>query len=270
MGSMVQQLRNVVVSRSVEKFGGAPDLQKASILQHRDPVAKSNRLVNVVRDHDQGLLEMAFESEKVALELVPSDRVECPEGFVKQDDARVSREGSRKSHALSLPTGQFDGVARSIPRGVEIHHLQQFMHATRSFFKIPSEQAGHEADVLFDRPMREQSAVLLHVPNVATEFYGIFAPDGFSMKVNLSGRRMVQPVQRAQQRGFSGSTFPDQDQRLTLRDVEGDVLKNANVRLKLHRHVVDAQGRWVHDGAVHHTMVSISGRLPSFILPIFS
>ena len=270
MGSMVQQLRNVVVSRSVEKFGGAPDLQKVPILQHRDPVAESNRLVNVVRDHDQGLLEMAFESEKVALELVPSDRVECPEGFVKQDDARVSREGSRKSHALSLPTGQFDGVPRSIPRGVEIHHLQQFMHATRSFFKIPSEQAGHEADVLFDRPMWEQSAVLLHVPNVATEFYGIFAPDGFSMKVNLSGCRMVQPVQRAQQRGFSGSTFPDQDQRLTLRDVEGDVLKDSNVRLKLHRHVVDAQGRWVHDGAVHHTMVSIAGRLPSFILPIFS
>ena len=267
---MVQQLRNVVVSRSVEKFGGAPDLQKVSILQHRDPVAESNRLVNVVRDHDQGLLEMAFESEKVALEIMPSDRVECPEGFVKQDDARVSREGSRKSHALSLPTGQFDGVPRSIPRGVEIHHLQQFMHATRSFFKIPSEQEGHEADVLFDRPMREQSAVLLHVPNVATEFYGFFAPDGFSMKVNLSGRRMVQPVQRAQQRGFPGSTFPDQDQRLTLRDVEGDVLKDANVRLKLHRHVVDAQGRWIHDGAMHNLRVSTAGRLPSFILPIFS
>ena len=66
------------------------------------------------------------------------------------------------------------------------------------------------------------------------------------MKVNLSGRRMVQPVKHAQQRGFSGSTFPDQDQRLTLRDVEVDVLKDSNVSLKLHRHVVDAQGRWVH------------------------
>ena len=154
MGSVSQQLRNVVVSRSVEKFGGASDLQKASIFQHRDPVAESDCLVNVVRDHDQGLLELVFEFEKLTLKIAPSDRVECAEGFVKQDDARVSREGSRNSHALPLPTGQFDGIPRSIPRGVEIHHLQKFMHATRSFFKVPSEQDGYEADVLFDRPMR--------------------------------------------------------------------------------------------------------------------
>lgn len=186
VGSMVQELRNVVVSRSIEKFGGAPDLQKSPFLQHRDPVAESDCLVNVMRDDDQGLLEMAFESEKLALEIVPSDRVECAEGFVKQDDARVSREGPRKRHALSLSPGQFDGVPRSIPRGIEIHHLQKFTHATRSVFEIPSKQDGYQADVLFDRPMREQSAVLLHVPDAATEFYGILAPDGFSMKVNLS------------------------------------------------------------------------------------
>ena len=174
------------MSRSVEQFGGTPDLQKSPFLQHRDPVAESDCLVNVVRDHDQGFLKMPFESEKLALEIVPSDRVECAEGFVKQDDARVSREGPRKRHALSLPPGQFDGVPRSIPRGIEIHHFQKFTHAARSFFEIPSQQDGHQADVLFDRPMREQSAVLLHVPDAATEFYGVLAPDGFSMQVNLS------------------------------------------------------------------------------------
>lgn len=82
---------------------------------------------------------------------------------------------------------------------------------------------------------------------------------------------MIQPVQHTEQRGFSRSAFPDQHQRLTVGDVEVDVLKDSNVSLKLHRHVVDAQGGWVHhDGAVHNQKVSISGRLLSFILPIFS
>lgn len=139
MGAMVQQSRNVVVGRRMEQVGRASDLQEAPILQHRDPVAELERLIDVMRDHDHGLLEAVFESEKLVLEIAPSDCVKRAEWFIEQDDGRVGREGSGKGHPLSLPAGQFDGVTCSVPGGIEMNQLQQRMHAGRSAFRIPSE-----------------------------------------------------------------------------------------------------------------------------------
>ena len=105
MGSMVKQLHNVVVGRSVEQVGRGSGLQEASFFQHRDAVAELQRLIDVVGDHDHGLFEALLKAEELALEFVTGNRVERAEWFVEQDDPGIGGEGSCKGHALSLSAG---------------------------------------------------------------------------------------------------------------------------------------------------------------------
>ena len=99
---MTKQLHNVVVGRSVEQVGRGSDLQEASLLQHRDAITELQRLIDVVGDHDHGLVEVLFKTQELTLKFVTGNRVERAKGFVEQDDPRIGRESSRKGHALSL------------------------------------------------------------------------------------------------------------------------------------------------------------------------
>ena len=183
---MAKQLYNVVVGRSVEKVGRGSDLQEASILQHRDAVAEPQRLIHVVGDHDHGLFETLLQAQELTLEFMTGNRIKRAKGFIQQDDLGIGREGPRKGYALALPAGQFNGITRSKLLRVEMDEVQERVHPARSSFGLPSEQQRHEADILFDGPMRQQSGVLLYVPDVATQVYGIFDSYGFSMNANLS------------------------------------------------------------------------------------
>ena len=51
--------------------------------------------------------------------------------------------------------------------------------------------------------MRQQSGVLLHVPDVATECYGIFDSYRFAMNADFSRTWMSQPVKHPEQGRFA-------------------------------------------------------------------
>ena len=154
IGAIVQQARNVVVRGCLDQVAGSPDLQEASILEHRDPVAEAKRLINVMRDHDHGLVETLLEIEKVPLQLVTCHRVQRAKRLVEQNDFGVGREGSGKGHALSLSAGQFHGIAGPEPSRVKIHELEEHIHPARSSLRRPSKEERHEANVVFDGPVR--------------------------------------------------------------------------------------------------------------------
>ena len=249
MGSMAKQLYNVVVGRSVEEVGRGSGLQDVSILQHRDAVAEPQCLIHVVGDHDHGFVETLLQVQELTLEFMTGNRVERAEGFIEQDDAGIGSEGSRKGHALALPAGQFNGITRAKPLRVEMHEVQERVHPARSPFGFPAEQQRHEADVLFDGPMRQQSGVLLHVPDAAPEIDGIFDSYRFTMNVNLSRTGISQPVEHPEQGRFAGPAFPDQDQGFTFNHFEIDVLEDSNTVAEFLAHVADTQ-----DGLVHRSL----------------
>ena len=182
----MEQLHHVVVGRSVEQVGRGADLQEATFLQHRDAIAESQGFIDIVGNHDHGFLETLLQAQKLPLEFVTGNRVEGAEGFVEEDDPGIGREGSRKSYALSLPTGQFNGITRSKLLRLKLNKVQEFMHPACASFGFPSEQTRHQANVFLDGPMRQQSGVLLHVPDVATEIDGVFGSYRFIMDANLS------------------------------------------------------------------------------------
>ena len=94
--------------------------------------------------------------------------------------------------------------------------------------------------------MRQQSGVLLHVPDVATEVDGVFGSYRFIMDANLSRAGMSQPVEQPEQGRFTGPAFPDQDQGFSFCYVEINMFEDTNVRAELLAHVADTQHGWVH------------------------
>ena len=94
--------------------------------------------------------------------------------------------------------------------------------------------------------MRQQSGVLLYVPDVATECYGIFDSYRFAMNANLPRTGMSQPVEHPEQGRFAGPAFPDQDQGFTLNHVEIDAIEDSNAGAELLADVADTQDGWVH------------------------
>ena len=120
------------------------------------------------------------------MEFVTGNGVERAEWFVEQDDPGISRKGSRKGYALSLPAGQFNGIPCSKLLRVKMNEVQERMHPARSLFGLPSKQQRYEADVLFNGPMRQQSGVLLHVPDVTTKIDGILDSYRFVMDANVT------------------------------------------------------------------------------------
>ena len=94
--------------------------------------------------------------------------------------------------------------------------------------------------------MRQQSGVLLHVPDMATEIDGVFDSYRFAMNANLSRAGMRQRVEHPEQGRFAGPAFPDQDQGFAFNHFEIDVIENSNIGAECLAHVADAQGGWVH------------------------
>ena len=94
--------------------------------------------------------------------------------------------------------------------------------------------------------MRQQSGVLLHVPNAATEINGVFDSYRFIMDVHLSRTGMSQPVEQPEQSRFAGPAFPDQDQGFSVCHFEIDMFQDSNVRAELFADIADTQDGWVH------------------------
>lgn len=240
-GSVVEQFRHVVMCRSVEQVGRGSGLQEASLFQHRNAVAELQGLIDVVGDHDHGFLETLLEVEELALEFVTGDGIERAEWFIEQDDPGVGGEGPRKGHALSLSAGQFNGIPRAKLLRVKMNEVQERMHSARSLFGLPSKQQGYETDVRFNGPMRQQSGVLLHVPDAATQINGILDSYRFAVNANFTRTGMSQAVEHPEQGCFAGPAFPDQDQGFTFNHFEIDVIEDSNTRAEFLAHVSNTQ-----------------------------
>jgi len=93
--------------------------------------------------------------------------------------------------------------------------------------------------------MWQQSGILRHVPDVATEIDGIFDAYRFAVNANLSRTGMSQPVKHPEQGRFTGPAFPDQEQGFPFKHFEIDVLEDSNAGVEFFAHVEETQDGWV-------------------------
>ena len=91
------------VGRRGQQLLGSGDLDElARHSEDRDAVTELDRLVDVVRDEDDGLAEFLLKPEELLLQLGPHHRVDRAERLVHEHHRRVCGQGTGDSDALLL------------------------------------------------------------------------------------------------------------------------------------------------------------------------
>jgi hypothetical protein len=112
-----------------------------ALLEDDDLVAQQERLVDVVRDEDDGLVEVALQAERLGLQFAADDRVDGAERLVHQQDVGIGGEPAGDADALLLAAGELARVA--VGEGaVEAHDVEQFERALAGLLLRSAVQAG--------------------------------------------------------------------------------------------------------------------------------
>ena len=121
-----------------------------ALLEHDDLIAEQERLVDVVRDEDDGLGQFGLQAQHLLLQLVAHDRVDGAEGLVHEQDVGVHRQPACDAHALLLPARELARIAVGEGAGEAdgVHQLESAR--SRGGFRH-ARQPRHGRDVL-ERP----------------------------------------------------------------------------------------------------------------------
>ena len=105
----MDELCDVVVGRVGEDVLRGADLDDASVAHHRDAVTEEHRLIEVVGDEDDGLLQFPLQLDELFLHLATDQRVESGEGFVHEEDVGLGRKRAGQADALLHAAGELFG-----------------------------------------------------------------------------------------------------------------------------------------------------------------
>src|SRR5450631_2349658 len=155
---MLDELGDVGVRRPEQDVLGGAHLHDASALQDGDGVAELQRLVEIVTDEDDRLLQFALQVEQLVLQLVANERVEGRERFVHQKDLGVGGEGAGKTDPLLHAARKFVRILVA-PAG-QADQRQLFVDAAAALRHRVAAQFETEADVLAHSPPRQQRELL--------------------------------------------------------------------------------------------------------------
>ena len=137
---IVDELGDVVVGRVSENILRGADLDDAPVAHDCDPVTEEHRLVEIVGDEDDGLLEFALQLHELLLHLASDERVEGRECLVHEQDVCFSGKCAGQADALLhaagellrvfvSPTVESDGleptVCRVIPLSLRVPRISR-------------------------------------------------------------------------------------------------------------------------------------------------
>ena len=229
-----------VVDGVGQQVGGVGHLRElAADPQDGHLVAELDRLVDVVRDEEDGLAELALQAQELVLQLVADDGVDRGEGLVHEHHRGVGGEGARHPYALLLPAGQLAGVALR-EGGVEPDPLQQLHRAGPGLRLVPAEQLGDGADVVEHRAVREQAGVLDDVADAAAHLGRVHRAGVLVVEPDAARGGLDHAVDHAEGRRLAAPGRPDEHRDLAGGGLEVEVVHRRRAAGILLRDVVEA------------------------------
>ena len=126
---------------SIDQRLERPALDDPAVAHQEDLVAEPAGLGEVVRDHDDGLLERSEDRAKVGLKLGADHRVECAQGLIEQDHLGVEHERAHQAHALPLAARELGGK-RSSPSLRKPRQLGKLGEPVVDPRRVPSPGSG--------------------------------------------------------------------------------------------------------------------------------
>ena len=152
-----QQVDDEVGGRLGQDGGRGVVLLQAARIHDRDPITQLDSLINIVRDEDDRLAHLPLNAEELVLEAFPRDPVDCPEGFVHEQDGWVGPERPSHADSLPLPTGELVRKAMCKLRRFKPDELEEIVDTTADPLLVPAEKPGHGCDIVGDVHVRKQA-----------------------------------------------------------------------------------------------------------------
>ena len=90
-----------------DQFFGRANLHDRAVLHDSDAIGEPNRLLEIVGDEDDGLVQQFLQAHELVLHLPADQRIERREGLVQEPDVGLGGERARDADALLLSAGQF-------------------------------------------------------------------------------------------------------------------------------------------------------------------
>ena len=218
--------RSAPTKRSTKSFGrAAPAGRRAcrtararALVEDRDAVAHLDRLVDVVRDEDHRLPQLAMQAEELVLEALARDRVDRAERLVHQHQRRVRGERAREADALPLPARELSRVALRVSAASSPTSSSSSARPLADPLLRPAEQPRNRADVVADGEMRKEADLLDHVADPPPQVRRGRATARSSRRSDVALRDRDEPVDHLHRRRLAAARRADEDADVTRRN----------------------------------------------------
>jgi hypothetical protein len=216
--------------------------QLAAYLHHRNAIPEPHRLVDVMGDEDDGLVQLGLEVQELLLQLAADDRINGAERFVHQEQRGVGRQGPRHAHPLLLAPRELIRVPLG-HRGRQSDQVHQLLRPLAGLGPGRSEQAGDRGDVLDDRAMREEAALLDDVADHAAQPGGVRRRTSVPSMLTVPEVGLDETVDHPKRRGLAASRRADQHRDLPGGALEGEVVDCQRAVVVAFRDVIEGDHR---------------------------
>ena len=175
-------------------------------------------------DEGDGLADGALDLQELVLEAVARDRVDGAERLVHEHDGRVGGQGPGDADTLLLAAGELARVAVAERRGLEPDEVEQLVGPRPDPLLVPAEHLRDHADVVGDGEVREETALLDDVADLAAQEVAVDVGDVLAVEQDAARGRLDEPVDHLERRRLAAARGADEHDDLALLDVEGQVL----------------------------------------------
>jgi hypothetical protein len=215
-------------------FLGRAELHEITVLHDADAVAQTYGLIEVVGNEDDGLSEQLLKPQEFVLHLVTDERVERRKGLIEKPDVGRDHERAGDADALLLATRE---LAREI--GFTVFEADKPDHFPGARFAFLAGRTAHfkgKRHIGEHVAMRQQAEVLEHHPHLVTakldERLLADLQKILVIEDDLSGGRIIEAGEAADESGLAGTGKTHDDQDLALLNVEGNVPDRSDISFR--------------------------------------
>ena len=221
--------RGVSRSRATSSSAGerrelarGPDLHEPAASHDADAVGEDQSLGHVVGDEDRGEDQAPTQVVERALQPVPGQGVEGPEGLVEEHHAGRGGQGPGHADPLLLAAGESGGEAPG-EGGVELDEGEQLRDASDPAVARPSQEAQRHRDVLGHGHVGEQADALEDVADRPPERVELDRGGVAPLDDHPPGVRLHEAVDHLERRRLPRAGVADEGQHLPRVHLERDV-----------------------------------------------
>ena len=174
-----------------------------------------------MRDQHDGLARNLVNARDLQLQRGARHRVQRAKRLVHQQHFGVARQRPRHPDSLLLSAGKLVRVACPVHRWFELQQCHQLGNARVNADLRPVQQRGYGGNVFFDAPVRKQANRLDGITHAAADVHGPETANFLARKKDAAAIVFHQPVHHLEQGGLARTRAAQNDNELTLCNVQG-------------------------------------------------